>query len=80
MVTNRNFTGLQKFVATRMVGTADGSAPPFARVAERHFASMDVLQAAATAASAQHAVAHAIPISSSGPPVVLVAEEETTAL
>jgi hypothetical protein len=38
---------------------------------------MEALQAAATSASAQKAVAHAISISSGGKPVFLVAEEET---
>jgi uncharacterized protein (TIGR02118 family) len=77
MVTPQNFNGIQKFVASRVVGTADGREPPFYRLAELHFPSMEALQAAATSASAQKAVAHAISISSGGKPVFLVAEEET---
>ncbi len=77
MVSPRNFDGLQKFVASRVVGTPDGSPPPFARMAELHFASMAALQAAVASPSAQGVVAHAVSISSGGPPVVLVAEEET---
>ena len=42
MVTPQNFKGIQKFVASRAVGTADGSAPPFYRIAELHFPSMEV--------------------------------------
>ncbi|MGH9341194.1 MAG: EthD family reductase [Acidobacteriota bacterium] len=76
LVTAQNFKGIQKFVASRVVGTADGTAPPFYRLAELHFPSMEVLQAAAASASAQQAVAHAISISSGGKPVFLVAEEE----
>ena len=77
MVTPQNFKGIQKFVASRVVGTADGSGPPFYRLAELHFPSMEALQAAAASASAQEAVAHAISISSGGKPVFLIAEEET---
>jgi uncharacterized protein (TIGR02118 family) len=76
MVTDQNFKGIQKFVASRVVGTADGTAPPFYRLAELHFPSMEVLQAAAGSASAQRVVAHAISISSGGKPVFLIAEEE----
>lgn len=75
MVTPETFPGLTKFVATKIAGTPDGSAPPYARVAELHFASMAALQAAAASPSAQQAVAHAVSISSGGAPVFLVAEE-----
>ncbi len=77
MVTAQNFTGLQKFVASRVVGTADGGASPFYRLAELHFPSMEALQAAVASPSAQKVVTHAISISSGGAPIVLVAEEET---
>ncbi len=77
MVTAQNFKGIQKFVASRVVGTPDGSAPPFYRLAELHFPSMEALQAAVASPSAQKVVAHAISISSGGAPIVLVAEEET---
>jgi uncharacterized protein (TIGR02118 family) len=76
MVTPESFRGIQKFVASRIVGTADGSAAPFHRIAELHFPSMEALQSAAASASAQRAVAHAVSISSGGPPAFLVAEEE----
>ncbi len=61
---------------TFKVGTPDGSAPPFYRIAELHFPSMEALQAAAASAPAQKAVAHAVSISTGGKPVFLVAEEE----
>jgi len=76
MVTPQNFTGMTKFVASKIVGTPDGSSPPFHRVAELHFPSLAALQAAAGSASAQQAVAHAVSISSGGKPIFLVAEEE----
>jgi len=76
MVTPQNFKGLTKFVASRIVGTPDGSPPPFHRVAELHFPSLAALQEAATSASAQQVVGHAVSISTGGMPVVLVAEVE----
>ena len=79
MVNPQNFQGIQKFVASRVVGTPDGSASPFHTLAELHFPSMAALQAAVASPSAQKVVAHAISISSGGPPLVLVAEEETRA-
>ena len=77
MVTTQNFKGIRKFIASKIVGTADGSPPPFYRIAELHFPSMETLQAAAASSSAQQAVAHAISISRGGKPIFLVAEEET---
>ena len=77
MVTPQNFRGIKKFVASKVVGTADGSAAPFYRVAELHFPSMEALQEAAASPSAQKAVAHAVSISTGGNPIVLVAEEDT---
>jgi uncharacterized protein (TIGR02118 family) len=79
MVTAQNFKGIKKFIASKVVGTADGSPAPFHRIAELHFASMEALQAAAASPSAQKAVAHAISISSGGKPIFLVAEEVTKA-
>ena len=77
MVTPQNLSGIKKFVASKVVGTPDGSPAPFYRVAELHFPSMESLQAAAASPSAQKVVAHAISISSGGKPIVLVAEEDT---
>jgi uncharacterized protein (TIGR02118 family) len=78
MVTPQNFAGITKFVASKVVGTPDGSPPPFHRIAELHFPSMAALQQAAGSSGAQQAVAHAISISSGGRPLIMVAEEETT--
>jgi uncharacterized protein (TIGR02118 family) len=76
MVTPKNFPGLTKFVATTITGTADGSAAPFARIAELHFPSLEALKAAASGEPANRAVAHAISISSGGPPLFLIGEEQ----
>ena|SRR5438067_1751331 len=78
MVTPENFKGMTKFTASKIVGTADGSAPPFHRIAELHFPSIAALHAAAGSASAKKTVEHAISISSGGMPIFLLAEEETT--
>jgi len=78
MVNESRLKGIAKFVATKVVGTADGSAPPFYRMAELHFPSLATLQECASSAGAQEAVAHAVSISSGGKPLFLVAEEETT--
>ncbi|MCA1602659.1 MAG: EthD family reductase [Acidobacteria bacterium] len=78
MVNENTMKGITKFVATKVIGTADGSAPPFYRMAELHFPSLEALQECASSASAQEAVAHAVSISSGGKPLFLVAEEETT--
>jgi uncharacterized protein (TIGR02118 family) len=77
MVTPQNFKGMTKFVASKVVGTPDGSPAPFQRVAELHFPSMGALQAAAGSPAAQEVVAHAVAISTGGKPIVLVAEEDT---
>ena len=76
MVNARTFPGITKFVATKIVGTPEASPPPFARVAELYFPSLDALKTAAATPAAQQAVAHAISISSGGKPIFLVAEEE----
>jgi len=78
MVTPRSFPGLTRLVASRITGTADGGRAPFARVAELHFPSLQTLQKAAGTDGAKRAVAHAISISTGGPPQFLIAEEETT--
>jgi uncharacterized protein (TIGR02118 family) len=77
MVTPQNFKGITRFVASKVVGTPDGSPAPFHRIAELHFPSLEALQAAAGSPSAQKVVAHAVSISNGGMPVFLVAEEDT---
>jgi uncharacterized protein (TIGR02118 family) len=68
--------GKTKIVATRVVGTPQMTAA-FHRFAEIHFPSMRMLEACAASAEGQEVLAHATAISSGGPPVLLVAEEET---
>ena len=70
-------SGKTKLVATKVVATPDGTPPPFYRIAEVYFPSLEALQACAQSAGGQETVAHAIKISSGGAPMFLVAEEQT---
>jgi len=69
-------SGKTKMVATKVLGSPQGT-PPFYRVAEVYFPSMQALEQCAASAGGQEALAHAAKISSGGPPIFLVAEEET---
>jgi uncharacterized protein (TIGR02118 family) len=68
--------GKTKLVATKVVGAPQGK-PAFYRIAEVHFPSMEALQACAASDGGKETLAHAAKISSGGPPVMLVAEEQT---
>lgn len=68
--------GKTKIVATKIVGSPQGT-PPFYRIAEVYFSSMQALEACAASEGGKEALAHAVKISSGGPPIFLVAEEET---
>jgi uncharacterized protein (TIGR02118 family) len=70
--------GLKKFVAARVLGTPAGPAP-YQRVAELYFDSHDSLQSAAASAGGQATVGHAVEISTGGPPLVMIAEDDTPA-
>lgn len=69
--------GKTKFIATKILTTPEGTPPPFYRIAEVYFPSMEALQACAQSAGGKETLAHAVTISSGGAPVFLVAEEET---
>jgi uncharacterized protein (TIGR02118 family) len=68
--------GKTKLVATKVIASPEGT-PKFYRIAEVHFPSMDALQACAASEGGKQTLAHATHISSGGPPVVLIAEEES---
>lgn len=68
--------GKTKIVATKVVGSPQGT-PPFYRIAEIHFPSMEALQKCVASPGGLETVAHAVSISSGGPPIFLVADEET---
>jgi uncharacterized protein (TIGR02118 family) len=69
--------GKTKFVATKVVATPDGTPPPFYRIAEVYFPSLEALQACAQSDDGKETIAHAVKISSGGAPIFLVAEEQT---
>lgn len=71
-----NFKGKTKFVGTKVLGSPQGT-PPFYRIAEIHFPSREALDAAIASPGTKETIAHAVKISSGGPPIVLIAEEET---
>lgn len=68
--------GKTRFVATKVIASPQG-APPFYRIAEVHFPSMEALQACAASDGGKETIAHAVAISGGGTPVFLVAEEES---
>ena len=68
--------GKTRLVATKVVGSPQGT-PPFYRIAEVHFPSMEALQACAASEGGKETIGHAVMISSGGPPVIMVAEDES---
>jgi len=71
----KNLAGVTKFIASRVLGSPAGKTP-YQRVAELYFDSMEALQAAMASPGGQTTVAHAIEISTGGPMVVLIAEDD----
>jgi uncharacterized protein (TIGR02118 family) len=74
----KEIPGLKKFFAARVLGTPAGAAP-YQRVAELYFDTLESLQAAMASPGGQATVADAIEISTGGPPVVLIAEDDKPA-
>jgi uncharacterized protein (TIGR02118 family) len=70
--------GKTKIVASKILASPQGI-PPFYRIAEVHFPSMEALEACAASEGGKETLAHAASISSGGAPIFLVAEEETFA-
>ena len=68
--------GKTKIVSTTVLQSPQG-APPFYRIAEVHFPSMEALQRCAASLGAQETLANAVKISSGGPPVIMIAEEDS---
>jgi len=71
-----NLRGKTKMVATKILQSPQGE-PQFYRIAEVHFPSMEALQQCAASAGGKETLAHAVKISSGGPPVMMIAEEDT---
>jgi uncharacterized protein (TIGR02118 family) len=70
----RRIPHLARFVQIQVLGSPAGPAP-YSRVAELHFPSLELLQTALGTPEAQAAVAHAMQISTGGPPVILLAQQ-----
>ena len=68
--------GKTKIVATRVLASPQGQ-PLFYCIAEVHFPTMEALQRCAESDGGKETLAHAAQISSGGPPVVMIAEEDT---
>ena len=71
-----NLHGKTKMVATKILQSPQGE-PRFYRVTEVHFPSIEVFQQCAESAGGKDTLAHAAKISSGGPPVIMIAEEDT---
>ena len=71
-----NLVGKTKIVATKVLRSPQGK-PQFYCIAEVHFPSMDVLKQCADSDGGKETLAHAMKISSGGPPTIMIAEEDT---
>jgi uncharacterized protein (TIGR02118 family) len=67
--------GSPSFHFARVVGAAGGE-PPYHRVTEIRFPTMGALQRSLADPSTQEAAAHAISLSTGGPPIFLICEDE----
>jgi uncharacterized protein (TIGR02118 family) len=72
----KKLSGKTKIVAAKVLGSPQGT-PPFYRIAEIYFPSMRALETCAASAEAKEVLDHAAKISTGGPPVIMIAEEET---
>jgi len=71
-----NLAGKTKMVTTKVLQSPQDE-PQFYCIAEVHFPSMEALQRCAESAGGKETLTHAVKISSGGPPVVMIAEEDT---
>jgi uncharacterized protein (TIGR02118 family) len=67
--------GKTKIVASKVAGSPHG-APPFPRIAEIHFPTIEALRACAASDGGKQTIANAVAISR-GAPILAVAEEES---
>lgn len=67
--------GLTRLVLTKVTGSPQGKVAAY-RIAEAYFSSMDDLQKAVESDAGQEVIAHSQTISSGGPPLILICEEE----
>ena len=68
--------GKTKIVATKILNSPQGL-PPFHRITEVYFPSIQALKACAASEGGKETLANAVKISTGGTPIFLVAEAET---
>lgn len=68
--------GITRLVLTKVNSSPQGKVAAY-RLAELHFSSMDDLNKCVESQAGQEVVAHASKISTGGPPIMLVCEEES---
>jgi len=68
--------GKTKMVASKIRSAPSGGRAPFHRMAEIHFPSIRALEACLASPGGQETAAHAVEISSGGPPIFMIAEEK----
>lgn len=73
---NEKIPNLSRWTASRVMGTPTGDEPLYYMVAELYFPSVEALQDAFGTEGGQQTADHAVSISTGGPPVLLVSEEE----
>lgn len=71
----RILKGKTRVVATRVLSLPN-NIPPYYRITEIHFPSMESLQACINAPEAQETMSYGVTISTGGKPVFLVAQDE----
>jgi hypothetical protein len=68
--------GLTRLVLTKVTGSPQGKIAAY-RIAEAYFPSMNDLQTCIDSDGGKEVMAHAHSISSGGPPLILICEEES---
>jgi uncharacterized protein (TIGR02118 family) len=68
--------GMTRLVATKVLSSPQGQVTTY-RLAEVHFTTMDDLNKCAESEGGKEVIAHAMKISTGGPPILLVCEEES---
>jgi uncharacterized protein (TIGR02118 family) len=74
---NEKIANMTRWTAAKVVASPTEEQPPFHMVAELYFPSVEALQEALGTEGGQQTAAHAVSISSGGPPVLLIAQENS---
>ncbi len=70
--------GKTSFEATIVKAAAGGQTPPYHRIAEVYFPSLEALNACLNSEGGKQTAAHAVEISTGGTPLFLISESEET--